>query len=52
MEDAFGQPGRIVLQACIILKTLGILIIGDVISGTSSNGIHHTSVLEEWFGVS
>lgn len=56
MEDAFGQPGRIVLQACIILKTLGILIIymiiiGDVISGTSSNGVHHTGVLEEWFGV-
>lgn len=56
MEDAFGQPGRILLQVCIILKTLGVLIIymiiiGDVISGTSSNGVHHTGVLEEWFGV-
>lgn len=56
MDDAFGQPGRILLQACIILKTLGILIIymiiiGDVISGTTSNGVHHTGVLEEWFGV-
>lgn len=26
-------------------------IVGDVISGTSSNGIHHPGVLEGWFGV-
>ncbi|KAH9309406.1 hypothetical protein KI387_037317 [Taxus chinensis] len=56
MADAFGRPGRIILQVCIIVKTLGILIIymiiiGDVVSGTSSNGVHHTGLLEEWFGV-
>lgn len=56
MADAFGRPGRILLQICIVVKTFGILIIymiiiGDVISGTSSNGVHHTGLLEEWFGV-
>eukprot|EP01018_Ginkgo_biloba_P000989 Gb_25787 [translate_table: standard] len=56
MADAFGRPGGILLQICIIVKTLGILmiymiIIADVVSGTSSNGVHHAGVLEEWFGV-
>lgn len=23
---------------------------GDVLSGTSSNGMHHAGILEEWFG--
>uniref|UniRef100_A0A0D6QTA5 Amino acid transporter transmembrane domain-containing protein n=1 Tax=Araucaria cunninghamii TaxID=56994 RepID=A0A0D6QTA5_ARACU len=56
MADAFGRPGRVLSQVCVVVKTLGILIIymiiiGDVVSGTSSNGIHHIGLLEEWFGV-
>eukprot|EP01018_Ginkgo_biloba_P041240 Gb_00075 [translate_table: standard] len=56
MADAFGRLGRILSQISIIINNLGILIvymiiIGDVISGTSSNGVHHAGVLEEWFGV-
>ncbi|XP_057872184.2 amino acid transporter AVT6A [Cryptomeria japonica] len=56
MGDAFGPLGRVVLQICIIINTLGILIvymiiIGDVVSGTSANGMHHFGILEEWFGV-
>eukprot|EP01018_Ginkgo_biloba_P000987 Gb_25788 [translate_table: standard] len=57
MADAFGCPGRILVQICVVVKALGILmiymiIIGDVVSGTSSNGVHHAGLLEGWFGVS
>ncbi|KAF8410264.1 hypothetical protein HHK36_002789 [Tetracentron sinense] len=53
--DAFGCAGRTLLQVCIIVNNLGMLvvymiIIGDVLSGTGSGGIHHTGVLEGWFG--
>lgn len=56
MADAFGPLGRVVLQICIVIITLGILIvymiiIGDVVSGTSADGMHHFGILEEWFGV-
>lgn len=27
------------------------LIAGDVLSGTTSSGVHHAGVLEGWFGV-
>jgi len=36
MEDAFGHPGKIVLQTSIVLKTLGILIIYMIIIGMCS----------------
>ncbi|KAK6939756.1 Amino acid transporter, transmembrane domain [Dillenia turbinata] len=53
--DAFGGVGRTMLQVCIIMNNLGILvvymiIIGDVLSGTWSDGVHHSGVMEEWFG--
>ncbi|XP_078431581.1 amino acid transporter AVT6A-like [Wolffia australiana] len=56
MEDAFGTSGRIVLQVAVIVKAIGVLIIyviivGDVLSGTSSNGVHHQGILEERLGV-
>lgn len=56
MEDAFGKYGRILLQACVLINNIGVLvvymiIIGDVLSGTTSSGIHHAGVLEGWFGV-
>eukprot|EP00253_Pinus_taeda_P010227 PITA_10227 len=55
MGDAFGKIGKMLLQICVIINNLGILIvymiiIGDVLSGTSSNGVHHVGILEEWFG--
>ncbi|CAN4092201.1 unnamed protein product [Withania somnifera] len=53
--DAFGGFGRTLLQACIVINNLGTLvvymiIIGDVLSGTSSDGTHYSGVMEEWFG--
>ncbi|GLT41209.1 hypothetical protein SLA2020_152900 [Shorea laevis] len=53
--DAFGEAGRTILQFCIIINNLGMLIvymiiIGDVLSGTLVDGVHHRGVMEEWFG--
>ncbi|XP_057964250.1 amino acid transporter AVT6A-like [Malania oleifera] len=55
MGDAFGKYGRILLQISVLVNNIGVLIvymiiIGDVLSGTSSNGVHHAGVLEGWFG--
>uniref|UniRef100_A0A5B7A9J9 Putative sodium-coupled neutral amino acid transporter 6 n=1 Tax=Davidia involucrata TaxID=16924 RepID=A0A5B7A9J9_DAVIN len=55
MGNAFGKYGRILLQVCVLVNNIGVLIvymiiIGDVLSGTSSSGIHHAGVLEGWFG--
>ncbi|GMH30626.1 hypothetical protein Nepgr_032469 [Nepenthes gracilis] len=55
MDDAFGKTGRIVLQICVLINNVGILVVnmiitGDVLSGTTSDGIHHAGVLESWFG--
>ncbi|TKY50116.1 sodium-coupled neutral amino acid transporter 6 [Spatholobus suberectus] len=56
MGDAFGKYGKALVQICVIVNNIGVLIIymiiiGDVISGTSSSGPHHSGVLEGWFGV-
>lgn len=56
MGDSFGNVGRILLQICVFINNIGVLIvymiiIGDVLSGTSSSGTHHAGVLEGWFGV-
>lgn len=55
MGDAFGEVGRVLLQVCVLINNIGVLIvymiiIGDVLSGTSSSGVHHAGVLEGWFG--
>lgn len=55
MGDAFGRPGRLLLLLCIVINNFGVaivymIIIGDVLSGTSSSGVHHSGVLEGWFG--
>ncbi|KAB5561041.1 hypothetical protein DKX38_005998 [Salix brachista] len=55
MGDAFGKTGRIMLQVAVLINNIGVLIvymiiIGDVLSGTSSSGSHHAGVLEGWFG--
>ncbi|ERN05788.1 hypothetical protein AMTRI_Chr10g231750 [Amborella trichopoda] len=55
LKDSFGRTGGIVLHICIIINNLGslfvfMIIIGDVLSGTSSSGVHHSGVLEGLFG--
>ncbi|XP_024963140.1 amino acid transporter AVT6A-like [Cynara cardunculus var. scolymus] len=53
--DAFGGAGRTLLQVGIVVNNAGLLvvymiIIGDVLSGTWSEGEHHLGVMQEWFG--
>lgn len=53
--DAFGKGGKMVLQLGIVVNNVGLLvvymiIIGDVLSGTWSEGEHHLGVMQEWFG--
>lgn len=53
--DAFGGVGRTVLQICVVVNNMGMLIvymiiIGDVLSGTWLDKVHHLGVVEEWFG--
>lgn len=55
MGDAFGTSGRVLLQICIVINNIGAVIIyliitEDVISGSTSSGIHHAGILEGWFG--
>lgn len=55
MGDAFGRIGKMLLQICVVVNNVGVMvvyliIIGDVLSGTTSAGIHHAGVLEGWFG--
>ncbi|KAL1568520.1 Amino acid transporter avt6a [Salvia divinorum] len=55
MGDAFGAAGRKALQVCVVICNIGVLIvymiiIGDVISGSSPSGIHHPGLMESWFG--
>ncbi|XP_047314790.1 amino acid transporter AVT6B-like [Impatiens glandulifera] len=56
MGDSFGKWGKIMLQICVLVNNVGVLvvymiIIGDVLSGTNASGVHHTGLLEGWFGV-
>ncbi|CAN0870301.1 Amino acid transporter AVT6A [Linum grandiflorum] len=55
MGDAFGKVGKILLQVAVMINNVGVLIvymiiIGDVLSGTTADGLHHPGVLEGWFG--
>lgn len=54
VADSFGGFWRTLLQICIVINNLGMLIvymiiIGDVLSGTWSDGVRHSGVMEEWF---
>ncbi|QCE12765.1 amino acid transporter AVT6A-like [Vigna unguiculata] len=56
MGDSFGNYGKALAQICVIINNIGVLIvymiiIGDVLSGTSSGGDHHYGILEGWFGL-
>ncbi|XP_071716439.1 amino acid transporter AVT6A-like isoform X2 [Rutidosis leptorrhynchoides] len=53
--DAFDGSGKLLLQIGIVVNNVGLLvvymiIIGDVLSGTWSEGEHHLGVMQEWFG--
>ncbi|XP_004292776.1 PREDICTED: putative sodium-coupled neutral amino acid transporter 11 [Fragaria vesca subsp. vesca] len=53
--DSFGGPSRNLLQVCVVVNNLGMLVVymiimGDVLSGTWTDGVHHSGVMEEWFG--
>ncbi|KAL1292345.1 hypothetical protein AAHE18_20G265200 [Arachis hypogaea] len=55
MGDSFGKYGKALVQLCVIINNIGVLIvymiiIGDVLSGTSASGEHHSGILEGWFG--
>ncbi|OIW07277.1 hypothetical protein TanjilG_08392 [Lupinus angustifolius] len=55
MGDSFGIYGKALIQICVIVNNIGVLIvymiiIGDVLSGTSANGKHHPGIFEGWFG--
>ncbi|XP_076919078.1 amino acid transporter AVT6A-like [Bidens hawaiensis] len=55
MGDAFGEFGKKVLEGCVVVNNIGVLVIymiilGDVVAGSSSNGLHHPGLLEGWFG--
>ncbi|KAI4346755.1 hypothetical protein L6164_007625 [Bauhinia variegata] len=56
MGGSFGKYGKAFLQICVMVNNIGVLIvymiiIGDVLSGTSSTEAHHSGILEGWFGV-
>ncbi|XP_058110522.1 amino acid transporter AVT6C-like [Magnolia sinica] len=56
MAESFGKLGSLALQICIMVTTMGcliiyLIIIGDVLSGAQSEGTVHLGVLQEWFGV-
>lgn len=55
MGDAFGDLGKKMLEACVVINNLGVLVIymiilGDVVAGSTSEGLHHPGLLEGWFG--
>ncbi|XP_020208645.1 amino acid transporter AVT6A [Cajanus cajan] len=56
MGSTFGTCGTLLFHFSVLINNTGILvvyviIIGDVLSGTSSGvGVHHFGVLQGWFG--
>ncbi|GAB2212535.1 hypothetical protein Droror1_Dr00020508 [Drosera rotundifolia] len=56
MAESFGRFGSLALQICVMVTSLGcliifLIIIGDVLSGNQQGGaVGHTGILEEWFG--
>ncbi|KAI3974699.1 hypothetical protein MKX01_004428 [Papaver californicum] len=60
MDESFGRVGSVGLQICIMVATLGtliiyLIIIGDVLCGTGtteSGGVivEHLGIFQEWFG--
>ncbi|CAH1424968.1 unnamed protein product [Lactuca virosa] len=55
MAESFGKFGSISLQLCVMITNLGaliiyLIIIGDVLSGSQSDGVLHSGILQECFG--
>ncbi|MCO5605132.1 hypothetical protein L7F22_059312 [Adiantum nelumboides] len=55
MSHSFGCPGRVIAQLCIIVNSFGtlvvyLIIIADVLSGSTAASVHYTGVLEELAG--
>ncbi|KAF3778968.1 Sodium-coupled neutral amino acid transporter 3 [Nymphaea thermarum] len=55
MSESFGRLGRLILQMCVAITTMGtttvyLIIIGDVLSGCMSEGSVNVGLLQEWFG--
>lgn len=56
MGESFGSIGSLAVKLCVLVTNFGILIIyliilGDVLCGSQSNGTTHLGVLQEWFGM-
>ncbi|XP_010256978.1 PREDICTED: probable sodium-coupled neutral amino acid transporter 6 isoform X1 [Nelumbo nucifera] len=56
MAESFGRLGGLAVQICILITNIGaliiyLIIIGDVLSGSQSDGTVHLGVLQQWFGV-
>ncbi|XP_011076620.1 putative sodium-coupled neutral amino acid transporter 7 isoform X2 [Sesamum indicum] len=56
MAESFGKFGSIALQVCVMITNLGaliiyLIIIGDVLSGNTSEETVHLGILQEWFGI-
>ncbi|XP_009763496.1 amino acid transporter AVT6C isoform X1 [Nicotiana tabacum] len=52
MKENFGKTGSLAVQICVMITTLGclimyLIIIGDVFSGKGE----HLGILQEWFGI-
>ncbi|XP_009588161.1 amino acid transporter AVT6C-like isoform X1 [Nicotiana tomentosiformis] len=52
MKENFGKTGSFAVQICVMITTLGclimyLIIIGDVLSGQGE----HLGILQEWFGI-
>ncbi|XP_052158890.1 amino acid transporter AVT6A-like isoform X2 [Oryza glaberrima] len=45
MGEAYGQWGRIALQASVVINNIGVMIVYMIIIG-----VHHRGILEGWFG--
>ncbi|XP_020237236.1 amino acid transporter AVT6C [Cajanus cajan] len=55
MREAFGSPGALAAQLCVIVTNVGglilyLIIIGDVLSGKQNGGEVHLGLLQQWFG--
>ncbi|GAB2288194.1 hypothetical protein Dimus_022535 [Dionaea muscipula] len=55
MAESFGRFGSLALQICVLITSLGcliiyLIIIGDVLSGNQSGAVVHTGILQELFG--
>ncbi|GLT31540.1 hypothetical protein SLA2020_062710 [Shorea laevis] len=56
MKESFGRVGSVLVQICVIVTTLGCLVVfliimGDVLTGNQHGESIHLGVLQEWFGI-